>query len=184
MNAMSALADPESGLPDPRLFAGRLHLADPDYTRPLLELSPKHRQDIMRKLVFLYGKERAEACFEELERIMRVYYAHKTPEMLESEEAFDAAERFTEKDVILITYGDLITSPQKKPLRALSDFLTVFMGSVINTVHLLPFFPSSSDRGFSIIAYEEVDPRLGSWDDIEELSLRFRVMFDGVFNHV
>lgn len=69
MNAMSALADPESGLPDPRLFARRLHLAEPDYTRPLLELSPKQRQDITRKLVLLYGKERAEACFEELERI-------------------------------------------------------------------------------------------------------------------
>ena len=184
MNTMSALADPESGLPEPRLFARPLHLTEPDYTRPLLELSPKQRQDIMRKLVFLYGKERAEACFEELERIMRVYYAHKTPEMLETERAFDPAERFTEKDVILITYGDLITSPQKKPLRALSDFLTLFMGSVINTVHILPFFPSSSDRGFSIIAYEEVDPRLGSWDDIEELSLRLRLMFDGVFNHV
>ena len=56
---------------------------------------------------------------------MRVYYAHKTPEMLETERAFDPAERFTEKDVILVTYGDLITSPQKKPLRALSDFLTL-----------------------------------------------------------
>ena len=55
---------------------------------------------------------------------------------------------------------------------------------VVSGVHILPFFPSSSDRGFSIIAYEEVDPRLGSWDDIEELSLRFRLMFDGVFNHV
>ena len=184
MNVMSALADPESGLPDPRLFARRLHLAEPDYTRPLLELSPKDRQDITHKLVFLYGKERAEACFEELERIMRVYYAHKTPEMLEADSAFDPAERFTEKDLILITYGDLIKSPQKTPLRALSDFLTVFMGSVINTVHILPFFPSSSDRGFSVIAYEEVDPRLGTWDDIEELSQRFRLMFDGVFNHV
>ncbi len=58
------------------------------------------------------------------------------------------------------------------------------MGSVINTIHILPFFPSSSDRGFSIVAYEEVDPNLGTWDDIEELSLQFRLMFDGVFNHV
>ena len=49
--------------------------------------------------------------------------------------------------MILITYGDLITSPQKKTLRALSDSLTIFMGSVINTVHILPFFPSSSDPG-------------------------------------
>jgi sucrose phosphorylase len=181
---MSALADPESGLPSRRPFDRELHLSEPDYTRPLLELRPEQRQNIMRRLIFLYGKERAEACFCELERLMRVYYAHKPEEMLEAEKTLDPAERFTEKDVILITYGDLITSPQKKPLRALSDFLTVFMGSVINTIHILPFFPSSSDRGFSIIAYEEVDQHLGSWDDIDELSLRFRLMFDGVFNHV
>ena len=78
----------------------------------------------------------------------------------------------------------MVESPEKKPLRALSDFLAVFMGSGINTIHILPFFPSSSDRGFSVIAYEEVDPNLGTWDDIEELSLRYRLMFDGVFNHV
>ena len=64
INAMSALADPELGLRDPRLFAGRFNLAEPDYTRPLLELISRQRQDITYKLVVLYGKERAEACFE------------------------------------------------------------------------------------------------------------------------
>ena len=58
------------------------------------------------------------------------------------------------------------------------------MRGAIDTVHILPFFPYSSDRGFSIIDFEEVDPRLGGWDEIEELGLRFRLMFDGVFNHV
>lgn len=115
---------------------------------------------------------------------MKVYSAHKPAAMIEADKSFVATEQFTEEDVILITYGDLIDTPNKTPLRALSDFLTVFMGSAINTIHILPFFPSSSDRGFSIIAYEEVDPSLGTWDDIEELSLRFRLMFDGVFNHV
>ena len=57
------------------------------------------------------------------------------------------------------------------------------MHGAINTVHILPFFPYSSDRGFSIIDYEEVDPRLGSWDDIDVLAAQFRLMFDGVFNH-
>ena len=46
------------------------------------------------------------------------------------------------------------------------------MRGAINTVHILPFFPYSSDRGFSIIDYEEVDPRLGSWDDIATLAQR------------
>jgi sucrose phosphorylase len=57
------------------------------------------------------------------------------------------------------------------------------MRGALNTVHILPFFPYSSDRGFSIIDYTEVDPRLGTWEEIEQLSRRFRLMFDGVFNH-
>ena len=57
------------------------------------------------------------------------------------------------------------------------------MRGAINTVHILPFFPYSSDRGFSIIDYTEVDPRLGTWQEIEQLSRRFRLMFDGVLDH-
>jgi len=62
--------------------------------------------------------------------------------------------------------------------------LSLFLRRTINTVHILPFFPSSSDRGFSIIDFSQIDPQVGTWDDIERLSLRFRLMFDGVFNHV
>ncbi|MBW2617981.1 MAG: sugar phosphorylase, partial [Deltaproteobacteria bacterium] len=160
------------------------HLPQPNYTRPLLEISAGQRKRLLGPLIALYGHGRAQACFGELERIMRVYYAHRTLEMIRADQAFNPADRFSERDIILITYGDLLTHPQKKPLRALTDFLGVFMHGVINTVHLLPFFPYSSDRGFSIIDYEEVDPRLGAWEEIEEMSLGFRLMFDGVFNHV
>lgn len=162
----------------------RLHLQEPDYTRPLLEIPAESKRAILEKLNFLYGEQRAAACYVELERIMRVYYAHKTPEMIAEDKAFDPAQRFTEKDVILITYGDAVRSPGKKPLQALSDMVTVLFRRMINTVHILPFFPYSSDRGFSIIDFEEVDPRLGNWEDIEQLSLGFRLMFDGVVNHV
>jgi sucrose phosphorylase len=162
----------------------RAHLPEPDYTRPLLEVTASARERILDRLAALYGRRRAEACYGELERIMRVYYAHKTPEMIAEDGAFDPAERFSEKDVVLITYGDLLTSPGRTPLRTLADFLGIFMRGAINTVHVLPFFPYSSDRGFSIVDFEEVDPRLGGWEEIEQLSLRFRMMFDGVFNHV
>ncbi len=166
-----------------RRFYRRLHLSEPDFTRPTFELDPRDKKTIMDKLVYLYGDE-AEACFREILRIMRVYNAHKPLEMIEEERDFRPAERVTEKDVVLITYGDLIRSRDRRPLRALADFLRVFMGEAINVIHILPFFPSSSDRGFSIIDYEEVDPQLGSWEDIEVLSTRYRLMFDGVFNHV
>jgi glycosidase len=162
----------------------RSHLPEPDYSRPLLDVAPSHRAKILDKLAVLYGRQRAEAFYPELERVLRVYHAHKTPEMVAADAVFVPAERFTEKDVVLITYGDLLTSEGQKPLRGLAAFLRVFMRGAIGTVHILPFFPYSSDRGFSIIDFEEVDPRLGSWEDIDELGLSFRLMFDGVFNHV
>lgn len=162
----------------------RAHLTEPDYARPLLELTPAQRRSILGKLTVLYGREMAGAVFPEIERLMKVYYAHKTPEMIADDETFDPRERFTQQDVVLITYGDLITAPGRSPLQALDHLLGIFMKDAINTVHLLPFFPYTSDRGFAIIDYEDVDPRLGTWQEVEHLTQRFRLMFDGVFNHV
>src|SRR5262245_42687574 len=194
---MAVLRDPSASHPAlvvPRLHQARealeaprvlrAHLPEPDYTRPLLAVAPSHRENILGKLSVLYGRPRAEAFYPELERVLRVYYAHKTPEMIAADAAFDPAERFSERDVVLITYGDLLTSEGQRPLRGLAAFLRVFMRGAINAIHILPFFPYSSDRGFSIIDFEEVDPRLGSWEDLDELGRSFRLMFDGVFNHV
>lgn len=162
----------------------RVHLPAPDYTRPLLEPTAEQRERILRQLTVLYGRKRGEACWPELLRLMRVYYAHKTPAMIEADLTFDPRERLTEKDVVLITYGDLLHAPGKRPLEVLAEFAGRFGRGFVNTIHLLPFFPYSSDRGFSVIDYDEVDPRLGSWEDIEQLGRRFHLMFDGVFNHV
>lgn len=162
----------------------RLHLPSPDYSRPLLEPSAEQRRRILEQLAVLYGRKRAEACWPELLRLMRVYYAHKTSEMIDTDRAFDPRARLSEKDVILITYGDLLFAADERPLQTLAEFARRFGRGFINTIHLLPFFPYSSDRGFSVVDYLEVDPRLGSWEDVEQLGLRFRLMFDGVFNHV
>jgi sucrose phosphorylase len=162
----------------------RLHLPSPDYSRPLLEPRDEQRRRILEQLAVLYGRKRADACWPELLRLLRVYYAHKTAAMIEADNRFDARARFNEQDVVLITYGDLLFTPGERPLQTLAAFAGRFGRGFINTVHLLPFFPYSSDRGFSVVDYLEVDPRLGSWDDVEQLGLRFRLMFDGVFNHV
>ena len=80
-----------------------LYNQEPDYDRPLFEIPPDAREQMFNRLRFLYGNEAAEAAVPELERILKVHYAHKTPEMIEAEKNFDPAERFTEKDLILIT---------------------------------------------------------------------------------
>lgn len=162
----------------------RAHRPEPDYTRPLLEVRPDQRERIVSLLEVLYGRETAKRWWPEFLRVMRVYWAHKTDEMIADDASFRPEERFTERDVVLITYGDLLTCEKRTPLRVLGDFVNVLMRGAINTVHILPFFPYSSDRGFSIVDFEEVDPRLGKWEDIEELGQHVRLMFDGVFNHV
>lgn len=162
----------------------RFHYNEPDYSRPLLRIPGNAKKKMFKRLSFLYGESTATRYMPELERIMRVYYAHKTPEMIEIEKNFDPRERFTENDVILITYGDLLRGKDPSPLTTLARFCDTYLEGTINTLHLLPFFPYSSDRGFAIIDFETVDPHLGTWDDIDRLKAKYRLMFDGVINHV
>ena len=142
------------------------YLKDPDYQREPLEVTAEQRERIVDRLTLLYGELDAKALYWEIERLMQVHHAHKSPEMLQAESAFDPRDRFTQEDVVAITYGDLIDSPNTHPLRALSMIFEQLFQGVFSTVHILPFFPYSSDRGFSVIDYEEVDPKLGRWEDI------------------
>jgi len=171
-------------IPETQLDWSKSHFPEPDYSRPPLEIPWHYKERILDKLIFLYGVDVAWKAFLEIERLMKVYFAHKSPAMMEWEKAFKPENRFTEKDVILITYGDLIRDPNKKPLETLEEFCSTYLKGTINTLHILPFFPYSSDRGFAVMDFEQVDPTLGTWDDILRLKKNFRLMFDGVFNHV
>lgn len=163
---------------------GTTHDHTPDYSRPPLVIDPEIHERIFQRLCFLYSRPIAKAYMPELERILKVYYAHKSKKMRENDDNFVPEERFTENDVILITYGDLLTKDNEKPLITLANFCDRYLEGGINTIHILPFFPYSSDKGFSIIDFSSVDPKLGTWDDIEELESRYQLMFDGVINHV
>lgn len=93
------------------------------------------------------------------------------------------AERWSEQDVILITYGHSIQSSGEIPLQTLGDFLRAHLQDTINNVHILPFFPYSSDDGFSVIDYRQVNPDWGSWEDISAIARDFDLMMDLVINH-
>lgn len=93
------------------------------------------------------------------------------------------AERWSERDVTLITYGDSIVSGTAPPLQALASLVGDQLADAISVVHVLPFSPYSSDRGFSVIDYTAVDPNLGTWDDMDALSDHVPLMFDLVLNH-
>ena len=162
----------------------RFHSLEPGYKRPTLTIPDHTRVRIVEKLSCLYGEENAGPIYEEIKRVMKSYYAYKTSEMLKWEWGFDPAERFTENDIMLITYGDLIISPGEKPLKTLNYLCGKFLKRRWSIIHVLPFYPHSSDRGFSVMDYEEVDPELGTWEDILNLKGNFRLMFDGVINHM
>ncbi|GAB1481821.1 hypothetical protein MASR2M78_06360 [Treponema sp.] len=97
------------------------------------------------------------------------------------------AERSNKKvdrhDIVLITYADSIRRPGEAPLKSLKNFLNEKAPGVVNTVHLLPLNPATSDDGFSVSNYMELDPELGSWDDLRSLSFDKSIMLDAVINH-
>jgi sucrose phosphorylase len=88
-----------------------------------------------------------------------------------------------QRDVVLITYADMVYAAGETPLATLRRFLAQRLKESIRIVHLLPFFPSSSDEGFSVIDYREIDPALGSWRDVQAIGEDFDLMFDVVLNH-
>lgn len=90
----------------------------------------------------------------------------------------------TEKDVVLITYGDSIIDKDHPPLQSLKIFLDTFVKERINIIHLLPMFPFTSDDGFSVTDYRSINPDLGTWENIKDISTNYDLMFDGVINHI
>ena len=90
----------------------------------------------------------------------------------------------SQRDAILITYGDQVTRPDEAPLATLAEFCERHLLGVVSGVHILPFFPYTTDDGFSVVDYRAVDPALGDWPDIARLGRKFRLMFDAVVNHV
>ncbi|WP_417257988.1 sugar phosphorylase [Celeribacter sp.] len=91
---------------------------------------------------------------------------------------------WSEKDSVVITYGNSVQDGKHKPLDLLHDFLRRYLKDTINGVHILPFFPFTSDDGFAVTDYRQVNSALGDWEDIERISGEFRLMSDLVLNHV
>jgi sucrose phosphorylase len=102
---------------------------------------------------------------------------------------------WTEQDVVLITYGDSIlcetlvqgdsdaVASAEKPLHTLKGFLDDYVKSHINSVHILPFFPYSSDDGFAVMDYASINPALGDWPDVSDIASDYHLMADLVVNH-
>lgn len=129
---------------------------------------------LLSHLTALYGVEKAPQLLARVQKIMDAY----RPRIPARHGAL------TERDSILITYGDQVQSPDEKPLQTLGAFCQKYLTDVVNGIHILPFYPWTSDDGFSVSDYRSVDPALGDWEDISSLQSHFRLMFDAVINHI
>src|SRR4030043_1859265 len=98
--------------------------------------------------------------------------------------SFERNSPWSEEDILLIAYGDSVLSSEKSPLRALQEFLAEYVRNSVTGIHMLPFFPFSSDDGFSVTDYLTVNPDLGDWHDIENIEKENDLMADLVINHV
>lgn len=132
-----------------------------------------NKDKIIIALTELYG-DRANWIFEGVEKLLDKY---KT-------QIVNKSEPLSEKDAILITYGDNVQQKGKSHLQTLKKFVDNYCLPQINTTHILPCFPYTSDDGFSVTDYYEIDPNLGTWEDIESLSETTNLMFDAVVNHM
>jgi len=132
-------------------------------------------------------------CRQRLRAHLELLYPGKAddilPDLVQHVEAASAEipqgrHGWDQTDAVLITYGDQVSQPGQTTLAALGQFLIDReLADVLSAVHILPFFPYSSDDGFSVIDYRRVDPALGDWPDVARLGERFDMMFDLVINH-
>lgn len=81
---------------------------------------------------------------------------------------------------MLITYPDSLG----KNLKELDEVLSEDLKGAVGGIHLLPFFPSTGDRGFAPTGYTEVDSKFGDWSDIEKIGKKYYLMFDFMINHI
>ena len=136
---------------------------------------------LQKDLTFVYGSNIAAALLPQIEARLAAFRGRNpglTPKGTSTEE------RFSQRDALLITYADQVQEPGKPPLQSLGELLIEQMGGVLTGVHILPFYPWTSDDGFSVQDYTAVDPALGSWTDVVQLSKSFKLMFDAVINHI
>ena len=127
-------------------------------------------KDILKKI---YGEEIASQAFERIRPVIEKYTVKKSKK----------TSYFSEEDVVLITYGDSLKKAGEAPLATLHEFANTYLEGAVSNIHFLPFFPYSSDDGFSVMDFFEIDPELGTWQEVTAIGQDFDLMFDYVVNH-
>lgn len=128
---------------------------------------------IRETLAQLYPQADHQAIAAKIEQLIQ-YWKPKT----------QTAVPLDQSRIWMIAYGDSICAQGENPLSILHQFAKLWLKGTISDIHLLPMFPWSSDDGFSVVDYRQIDPNLGQWSDIAALAGDFNLMFDFVINHI
>ena len=140
--------------------------------RPVFEKSTNGIKAILNRI---YGRQKGADAFARLAAVLDAV----SPEPLAGANGL-----FTQADIFLITYGDTLLGNSERPLQTLHRFCKDHFKGVFSGIHILPFFPYSSDDGFSVTDFQAVRADLGNWTDIQSIGGDFKLMVDLVANHV
>jgi sucrose phosphorylase len=146
---------------------------------PASDVTTALHDRVFQHLAFIYEelltKRQCSTLATSLLTIMRLSADSKAPEPYQNQ--------WTQEDSIIITYGDTLLRDGEKPLHTLHNFFNTYVKDSASSIHILPFYPWSSDDGFSVIDYSSVNESLGDWSDIEKIAADYRLMADLVVNH-
>lgn len=140
-----------------------------------MNTNPELYRSISNRLAYLYGEESAPSITRHMRRLIDTHIQLRKDAI--------AAKQWDEADTVLITYGDSMQAPAQVPLYTLKQFIDNYLQDAFSLVHLLPFYPWSSDGGFSVTDFRSVNSELGTWRHIAALSEHFDLVFDLVLNH-
>ena len=143
-----------------------------------------------------WERSHKKGVFYLIEEIISAIYPHQDEAMFLKEAISERIKGYKNKnirprkgqwdqdDVFLITYGDQFYEDGETKLTTYNKMYQQFFSDTFPIVHFLPFFPYSSDDGFSVIDYEQVNPEIGDWADVQVMNRNARLMFDFVCNHM
>ena len=136
--------------------------------------------DILKRLNFIYraiiSEEKTLQYSKKINKLINIYK--------DKEPKNSTKDYWSENTMLLITYADRINRGLSgKTLNDFGKFYKQYLEKFINSIHFLPFFPSSGDGGFSVKNHNDVDKAYGTWEDIQSLSKKANIMTDLVLNH-
>ncbi|MAY03931.1 MAG: alpha-amylase [Gammaproteobacteria bacterium] len=140
-----------------------------------VDLAEDLHNRVLAHLSQIYPDLEVEDLGQKLLQLMDLHQSPQKPRWLKN--------NWTEKDIALITYANTFVNKDEAPLLTLDYFLTRYISEKISWVHVLPFFPFSSDDGFAVIDYTQVNDSFGTWEHIDQIARKFKLMSDLVINH-